>query len=189
MGLFADIHACQACPLHQYMMCPPLTGFSKNLSPDIMMVGEATGLEECFIEKPFQGLTGKLLDKMLSSTSINRDNLYITNVVKCRPTGDGKKNRPPTKTEISICSGWLAKEITIVNPKIVITLGNVPTQLLLKNKKIKVGDLIGQKISFDNRIFVPMYHLSYLIQSGKSKIAEFIKIMERLKNEYSEYSW
>lgn len=171
MGLFADIRACQACPLHKYMICPPLTGFSKNLSPDIMIVGEAPGSEECYIEKPFQGLAGKLLTMMLNSAGVNRDNLYITNVVKCRPTVDnaGKKNRPPTKAEISLCSGWLNKEITIVNPRVIFALGVTATKFFIK-EKFKFTDIIGQSFNIDNRIIIPCFHPSYLLNGNKEQI-------------------
>lgn len=191
MGIWAEIRDCNACHLRKSMICQPIPGFTKIQSPNVMIVGEAPGINECLIEKPFQGMAGKLLDKMLNSAKVNRDNLYITNLTKCRPTVKelGKKNRPPTKTEISICSVWLEKEIIVVNPKIIFSLGSLPSQFLLKDKNIKITEIVGKEHCIDNRIIIPMLHPSYLLQYSKDNIEEFISIMKKVKVKYEFCKW
>lgn len=197
MGLWADIKECKACSLHKSMICQPIPGFTKNHKPDVMIIGEAPGSDECLIEKPFQGLAGKLLDKMLNSAMINRDNLYITNIVKCRPTVNnaGKKNRPPTKEEIKICNGWLEKEITIVKPKLIIALGIVPVKTLLTTLKRDemMEEVCGKVYKFNynegSSDIVPLYHPSSLLQSSKDRLEMCQNILIRLKKEYHVCVW
>ena len=91
-----------------------------------MLIGEAPGEVEDQTGRPFVGPAGQLLTKILESAGIPREEVYITNVVKCRPPG----NRVPTKEEMAACWEWLAAQIALVNPKIIITLGNTPTHWL-----------------------------------------------------------
>ena len=110
-----------------------------------MLVGEAPGADEDLLGEPFVGRCGDLLTKMLTDLGIDRENVYITNTVKCRPV-EGKKNRPPKKEEIQSCKNWLWKEIQEVAPKVIVTFGKVPTSLLLKisKHKLKLGDVVGR---------------------------------------------
>ena len=157
-------------------------------SSELMILGEAPGADEDATGEPFVGRCGDLLTKMLSDCGIERDSTYITNVVKCRPTKNnkGKSNRPPTSQEVDNCKRWLWNELKILKPKVILTLGKVPTGLLLKLKKtFKLADYIEKEISLDymdNTYVVPCYHPSYLMQTGKHKMdisMECIKIAKR----------
>lgn len=198
MGLWADIRVCTKCELHKYMDCQPIPGFTKNPKPDIMLIGEVPGIEECLIEKPLQGLGGKLLDKMLSEAKIDRNNLYCTQIVKCRPTIDnlGKKNRPAKYSEIQQCLPWLYKEIRLIKPKLIITLGLLPLSRLMQGivKNPKMEDVCGKTYNclIDDEEFVPLvpiYHPSSLVQGSANKLKQCQDILNRLKVTYELCKW
>ena len=191
MGIWAEIRSCTNCELHKYMICQPVPGFTKNPTPDVMIIGEAPGSDECLIERPFQGMAGKLLNKMLNDAVVNRDNLYITNLVKCRPTVDNnnKKNRPPSNNEISSCVRLLQKEIDLIKPKVVFTLGALSTKIILKRKTLKITEIVGTEIIIDYLLVLTMLHPSYLLQYGKANIEEFVSIMKRIKDKYEFCQW
>lgn len=198
MGLWADIRVCTKCELHKYMNCQPIPGFTKNPKPDVMLIGEVPGIEECLIEKPFQGLGGKLLDKMLTNAGINRDNLYCTQIVKCRPTIDnlGVKNRPAKSSEIRQCLPWLYKEILLIRPKLIITLGQLSTKELLYRivQNPKIAEVCGKtfKFQYNNVDFadiVPLYHPSSLVHGSKNNLNQCQDILNRLKVQYEFCKW
>ena len=139
----------------------------------LMLVGEAPGADEDLLGEPFVGRCGDLLTKMLTGLGINREDVYITNTVKCRPV-EGKKNRPPKKEEIQSCKAWLWKEMQEISPKVIVTFGKVPTSLLLKisKHKLKLGDVVGkmQHVDYTESVIVPCYHPSYLMQTGRGKM-------------------
>jgi uracil-DNA glycosylase family 4 len=95
-------------------------------SADLMFVGEAPGFHEDQQGKPFVGQAGKLLDKLLAGIGLGRDQVYVANVLKCRPPG----NRDPQPDEIEACEGHLFRQISLIDPKVVATLGNFATKLL-----------------------------------------------------------
>ena len=104
-----------------------------NCNSKIMVIGEAPGAEEDKIGKPFVGEAGKLLDKMFSYIFLNREkNFYLTNIVFWRPPG----NRVPNNQEIEICLPFVKEHIKIINPKLLILLGNIATRSLLQIKKV-----------------------------------------------------
>ena len=159
---------------------------------DIMFVGEALGENEAIQERPFVGVAGQLLTKMLKEVGITREECYITNVVHCRPTTNGgKKNRAPTEEEITACKGWLWKEMQTVKPKIIVTLGKVPTYTLLHSKlkkTFKMGAVAGNVYDVDyiDSHFIPCWHPSYLLQHGKDKIEETKDILKLAKGMVDE---
>ena len=127
----------------------------------LVMVGEAPGEQETIQGKPFVGKAGKNLTEFLNLSGLERKDLYITNTVKIRPTRISPAgrivNRPPTKEEIALFLPWLKKEIALVKPKCVCTLGNVPLKAL-NSQKATIGDLHGRIIS-ENRAKRPLYAL------------------------------
>jgi len=153
----------------------------------LMVLGEAPGSDEDETGEPFIGRCGDLLTKMLEGTGIKRDSIYITNVVKCRPTKDnkGRSNRPPSTEEVSNCKRWLWGEIKALKPKAILTLGKVPTGLLLKLKKsFKLADYIGSSVDLEymeDTCVVPCYHPSYLMQTGKNKMDISIRCIKIAK--------
>lgn len=186
MNLNDKIKSCTRCHLYLDLPCGaiPVHG-DGNQDANVMLLGEALGENEVILGQPFQGMAGKLLDKMLKTAGIKRESLYITNVVKCRPTkNNGRSNRPPTKEEIQKCKPWLWAEIKKVNPKVIITLGKIPTTTLLAGqagfkKSSSLASILGQPFSVDyhSAKIVPCYHPSYLMQHGRDKINDCIKII------------
>ncbi len=132
----------------------------------VMLVGEAPGEKESIEGRPFGGKAGQNLNAFLELSGLSREEMYVTNVVKFRPTkvsATGRaSNRPPTKEEIRLFLPFLLKEIDSVAPEWVVTLGNVPLQALLSSRDT-VGQLHGQAISWRERTLYPMYHPASLI--------------------------
>jgi len=174
------------CPLHKDMpdTCPvPGVG---PIDAKIMLVGEALGEDESLLEKPFVGRCGKFLDEMLKKAGLVRSELYITNVVKCRPTkNNGKSNRPPSKSEINICKGWLWRELQLVKPEIVVTLGRVPTGTLLSGQLknlFTLGKIIGVPhiVDYMDATIIPLFHPSYLVIHGRKHIEQCVEVLKGL---------
>jgi len=153
-----------------------------KINSDIMLIGEAPGGEEEKQGKPFVGSAGKNLNKFLEIIELDRENIYITNVVKIRPFKLSPKtnrpvNRPPNKEEIDFFKEYLYNEIEVVNPKIIVTLGNVALKTVLKNNKALIGDFHG-KICNGN-IF-PLYHPASIIYNQKLK-ETYLSDLKKLK--------
>lgn len=132
------------------------------------MIGEAPGKNEEETGKPFVGAAGKNLNEFLQILNLNRDDIYITNVVKIRPSKlnetTGKvANRPPNKREIEVSVDTLFKQIDIIKPRIVVTLGNVPLRALLKNDAVKIGDYHGKIVELEKFKLFPLYHPASII--------------------------
>ena len=128
----------------------------------LMLIGEAPGEQESVQGRPFVGKAGKNLDEFLEISGLDRRSLYITNTVKFRPTklsAAGRiVNRPPSQEEIKLNAPWLMREIGLVNPRIIVTLGNVPLKALL-GKEQSIGVCHGQWIEWKDEIRIyPLYH-------------------------------
>lgn len=145
-----EVSVCTRCKLH----------FSrKNAVPgegpanaEIMFIGEGPGFHENEQGRPFVGAAGKLLDELLSKIGMNRSQVFITNIVKCRPPG----NRDPEPEEIETCDPYLDRQIQAINPKVIVTLGRYSMARFLPNVKISV--IHGQAMKVKGRLIVPMYH-------------------------------
>jgi len=166
----------------------PVFGEGDPASP-LMMVGEAPGAEETRLRRPFVGKAGKNLDEFLQVVNLKREDLYITNVVKFRPTKTHERtgslsNRPPTKEEILICMRFLWREIETVQPSVIVTLGNTPLQALLEDPKATIGTLHGQEIPGQHGdaryILFPLYHPASLIYN-RSLAPVYRQDLEKLR--------
>ena len=139
---------------------PLVLGEGKEDAPVLMLVGEAPGETEVLKRRPFVGKAGKNLDEFLTLARLNREDIFVTNTVKTRPTEKGPtgrtRNRAPNKEELSLFVPWLMKEIQAVRPKALVTLGNVPLKALTDGK-FTVGDCHGQWL--DSRAGVPLFAL------------------------------
>lgn len=180
-----QIKTCHNCSLCEGMPFNPVTSIG-NVNSQIMIVGEAPGYDESITEEPFVGQCGRMLDKMLKEADINRSDCYICNTVNCRPT-EGNKNRPPNRMEISACKTWLFKQIDLVKPRVIFTLGKIPTYTILGLKaSITLNDYVGNEYQsehkYDNAIIIPNYHPSYLMQYGKKKVDAAIEIFKKGKS-------
>lgn len=152
------IRNCQRCPLSKTRHnAVPGEG---NYNSLVMFVGEAPGGDEDIQGLPFIGKAGQLLTRILQSVQIKRKNVFITNIVKCRPP----ENRNPLKSEVEICLPYLESQIALINPKIIVTLGSVPTKFLL-NSEESISRLRGQWFFWTGGIKIfPMFHPSYLLR-------------------------
>ena len=132
----------------------------------VMLVGEAPGEQETLMGRPFVGKAGKNLDEFLELAGLERSQLYVTNAVKFRPTkrsAAGRTvNRPPTREEVSLFLPWLRREIELVAPEVIVTLGNVPLRALTGPKAV-IGDVHGAFQNADGLRLYPMYHPASLI--------------------------
>jgi uracil-DNA glycosylase len=120
---------------------------------EIMLVGEAPGFYEDRQGKPFVGAAGRLLDQLLTEVGIQRRDVYIANIIKCRPPN----NRNPRAEEIDNCKPYLLTQIDMIRPKVVCTLGNFSTQALL-GKKVGITKVRGQAFAMGNYTLIPMLH-------------------------------
>lgn len=122
-------------------------GCGKTDAPVLMLIGEAPGEQEVLQKRPFVGKAGRNLDELLAPLHLSREDIYITNAVKIRPTAVGRtgrvRNRAPGREEIALFQPWLEKEIALVQPKLLVTLGNVPLKALLDGGKT-VGECHGE---------------------------------------------
>ncbi len=151
---------------------------SGNAGSLLMFVGEGPGADEDRLGLPFVGKAGKLLDRMIDVIGLDREDVYVTNVVKCRPPN----NRNPTPDEIAHCIGILDRQIELVNPKLVVTLGNVPTQALLPGSP-GITKSRGSLKKYRDWKILPTFHPSYLLRNPKAmheawqdfqKISEYV---------------
>ncbi|MGQ9700374.1 MAG: uracil-DNA glycosylase [Candidatus Bipolaricaulaceae bacterium] len=153
------VHACTRCALG--LTRTHLVFGEGRVPADLMFIGEAPGEVEDQSGRPFVGPAGQLLTAILQSAGISREEVYITNVVKCRPPG----NRVPTKEEMAACWEWLSAQIGLVRPKIIVTLGNTPTHWLLGHND-GINEMRGRFYPWKGGIEVfPMFHPSYLLRN------------------------
>ena len=132
---------------------------------DVLFIGEGPGREEDEQGRPFVGRAGQKLDDILNSVEINRETVYITNMVKCRPP----ENRSPTQGEISTCFPYLEAQIAAINPSLIITLGNSATKYLLDTDR-GITSTRGQLYDWRGQIQIfPMYHPSYLLRNPSTE--------------------
>ena len=143
-----------------------------NVGARVMLIGEAPGEQETLQRRPFVGKAGKNLDEFLALAGLDRSELYVSNTVKFRPTkisAAGRVvNRPPTREEISLFLPWLKREMELVAPQVVVTLGNVPLKALLGGR-ITIGDVHGSFQQADGMRIYPMYHPASMIYNPSLK--------------------
>lgn len=141
---------CTRCKLHHSRKnAVPGVG---NPHSDILFIGEGPGFHENEQGLPFVGAAGKFLDELLGEAGLERDRVFITNVVKCRPPG----NRDPQTEELEACKTYLDRQIGVINPHVIVTLGRVSMGLFINNGKI--SQIHGQKFWSHGRLVIPMYH-------------------------------
>ena len=131
----------------------------------LMFVGEGPGATEDETGRPFVGRAGQLLTKMIENVlEMKRNQVYIANIVKCRPPN----NRVPTPEEVASCIPYLFKQIEIINPKIIVALGTTSYQHLT-NDKTPISKVRGKKLQFQGRILIPTFHPSFLLRNPSKK--------------------
>ncbi|NCO84250.1 MAG: uracil-DNA glycosylase [Nitrospirae bacterium CG_4_10_14_3_um_filter_44_29] len=150
-----------------------------SVDAEIMFIGEGPGEDEDLQGRPFVGRAGQLLTKLIEKMGFKREDVYIGNIVKCRPPF----NRVPEEDEISACSPFIRKQAGIISPKVIVSLGRISTQTLI-GTKIPIGKLRGKFYQFENIPLMPTFHPSYLLRNPKDKWLvweDAQKVLERLK--------
>ena len=131
-----------------------------------MFVGEGPGEEEDEQGRPFVGKAGMLFTKIFNSVNLERDDVYITNVVKCRPP----KNRNPESDEISACNRYLETQIALINPKVIVAVGAVVLKALLKDENAKISSMRGKEIEWEGGIkLIPIFHPNFLLRNNATE--------------------
>jgi DNA polymerase len=158
----ADIGDCTRCRLHKGRN--KLVFGVGNVNADIMFVGEGPGADEDAQGEPFVGRAGQLLNNMISAMGIRREDVYIANVVKCRPPG----NRTPEKDECDTCSPFLMRQIEVIKPKVIVALGAVAAKNLL-GVNDSMANLRGRWYDFKGTRLAVTYHPAYLLRDPRQK--------------------
>jgi DNA polymerase len=174
-AIATTVAACTRCPLHRTATNPvPGEG---NPEADLVVVGEAPGAEEDATGRPFVGASGQLLTKILAAISLGRDDVFICNVVKHRPPG----NRNPAPDEVEACSPYLVRQLELLRPKVILTLGNFAAQTLLATK-LGITKLRGQVHLYYGIPLVPTYHPAALLrnEAWKRPTWEDVKLARRI---------
>jgi len=154
-----DIGECTRCKLHTQGRTQVVFGVG-NPSADLMFVGEAPGADEDVQGIPFVGRAGQLLTKMIEAMGFTRDEVYIANVLKCRPPG----NRNPEPDEIAMCQPFLFRQLASIEPKVVIALGAFAAKTLLQTQD-PISHLRGRVFDFRGAKLIPTFHPSFLLRS------------------------
>ena len=157
------VPACTACGLHKTRTQTVLGVGDENA--DWMLIGEAPGAEEDRLGEPFVGQAGKLLDNMLAAIDLKRgENVYIANVLKCRPPG----NRNPEPDEVSKCTPFLKQQISLIQPKLIIAMGRFAAQTLLSSDAT-IASLRGKVYRYEGVPLIVTYHPAYLLRNLPDK--------------------
>ena len=185
--LYKDIQVCQACILSQgRTKAVPGSGPE---DAQIMFIGEAPGFHEDRQGEPFVGAAGKYLEELLEQIDIRREDVYITNVVKCRPPG----NRDPQPDEVATCKAYLDKQIDLLRPRLVVTLGRFSMQRYFPGASI--SRIHGQPKRVGSVIYYPMFHPAAalhqprwrsLVEEDILKIPDLLAKIDRVEEEEPE---
>jgi uracil-DNA glycosylase len=176
----ADIGECTRCPLHAQGRRQIVFGVG-NPTADLMFVGEAPGADEDIQGEPFVGRAGQLLTKIIESIGLSRTDVYIANVIKCRPPG----NRNPEPVEVATCKPFLFEQIDTIRPKVIVALGTFAAQALLETDT-PISRLRGRVQPFRGGIkLVPTFHPAFLLRSPDRKrdVWEDMKLVRGLLSE------
>ncbi|MFH1014954.1 MAG: uracil-DNA glycosylase [Nitrospirota bacterium] len=150
-----------------------------SVDAKIIFIGEGPGEDEDIQGRPFVGKAGQLLTKLIEKMGFKREDVYIGNIVKCRPPF----NRDPEEDEINACSPFIKKQAEIISPKVIVSLGRISTQTLI-GLKIPIGKLRGKFYHFENIPLMPTFHPSYLLRNPKDKWLvweDAQKVLEKIK--------
>lgn len=155
-----------------------------NAYAKIMFIGEGPGREEDIQGRPFVGDAGMLLTKLIEKMSIGdvslkRSDVYIANIIKCRPPG----NRDPEEDEVASCRGFVERQIEIIQPRVIVTLGRIALQTLLRRQDLKISAVRGNFFEYKGIPVIPTFHPAYLLRNPKDKWltwSDAQKVMELL---------
>jgi len=175
-ALRLDIGDCTRCKLHTMGRTQVVFGVG-NPNADLMFVGEAPGADEDIQGIPFIGRAGQLLTKIIEAMGMTRDDVYIANVIKCRPP----QNRNPEPDEVETCEPFLFRQIDIIQPKVIVALGKFGAQTLLRTLD-PISRLRGRVFEYRGSKLIPTFHPAYLLRnpSSKREVWEDMKLVRKL---------
>jgi uracil-DNA glycosylase family 4 len=162
-GIRSEIGDCTRCKLHGLGRRQIVFGVG-NPDADLMFVGEAPGGDEDIQGIPFVGRAGQLLTKIIEAIGLARDQVYIANVIKCRPPG----NRNPEPDEVETCEPFLFQQIDVVRPKVIVALGTFAAKTLLRTQD-PISRLRGRVYDFRGAKLIPTFHPAFLLRSPERK--------------------
>jgi DNA polymerase len=154
---------CSRCKLHTLGRKQVVFGVG-NPNADLMFVGEGPGADEDIQGEPFVGRAGQLLTKIIEAIDLKREDVYIANVIKCRPPN----NRNPEPDEVEQCEPFLFRQIDIIKPKVIVALGKFAAQCLLRTDA-PITRIRGREFTYRDAVLIPTYHPAYLLRNPSAK--------------------
>ncbi len=177
-----EVLNCKKCSLYKTRIYPVIG--EGNHQAKMIFIGESPGAQENKTGRPFCGAAGKILDEVLESIGIKRKEVYICNILKCKPP----RNRNPQKEEIEACVSYLERQIEIIKPKIICTLGNYSTAYImekygLKDKIQGISKIRGKVFEIENLKIIPLYHPAVATYNPNMKeiLKKDFKILEKFR--------
>ena len=190
-ALRGPVLACTLCP-HLVKSRTQVVFGVGNPEAELMFIGEAPGADEDLVGEPFVGRAGQLLTKMIEAMNFKRSDVYIGNVLKCRPdTPPGEAgNRKPTRPEMEVCKPYLLRQIEIIQPKVLVALGATAVEGLLNIEKAGITRMRGTWKEFHGIPMMPTFHPSFLLRPSHEQMAnkrlvweDMLAVLERLGHE------
>jgi uracil-DNA glycosylase family 4 len=184
-----EVGSCKKCGLWKTRKNPVSGEGSPN--PKVMFIGEAPGFNEDQQGEPFVGKAGEVLNELLGLIGLKREDVYITNILKCRPPG----NRDPEPSEIKACTPYLDRQIALIKPKITVTLGNFATSYILEKFGLKpetIGKIHGKVFGISNLILstkiIPMYHTAAVLRNPglRETLVEDFRVLKDIMQKAAE---
>lgn len=167
-----EASTCTRCKLAEMGRTQVVFGVGSPVA-DLMFIGEAPGFHEDKQGEPFVGAAGQLLNKLLEGIGLAREDVYIANVLKSRPPG----NRDPEPDEIEACTPWLVEQISLIQPRLIVTLGNFATKYVLQTTQ-GITRTRGQVYSWHGRAVIPTFHPAAVLHGGGEKSRQFQDMVE-----------
>jgi DNA polymerase len=177
-GVREELGDCRRCKLHSTRT--QIVFGSGNPQAKLVFVGEGPGRDEDLQGQPFVGLAGQLLTKIIQAIQLSRQEVYIANIIKCRPPG----NRNPEPDEIAACEPFLIKQLEAIRPKLICALGTFAAQTLLKTEE-KISLLRGKFHRYQGIPLMPTYHPAFLLRNPNHK-RDVWEDMKKIKKEYEQ---
>jgi uracil-DNA glycosylase family 4 len=176
VAIRADIGDCTRCKLHTLGRSQVVFGVG-NPDADLMFVGEAPGADEDIKGEPFVGRAGQLLTKIIEAIELKREDVYIANVIKCRPP----QNRNPEPDEVATCEPFLFRQIDAIKPRVIVALGKFAAQTVLKTEE-PISRLRGRVFDYRGAKLITTFHPAYLLRnpSSKREVWEDMKLAKSL---------
>ncbi|MBI5848359.1 MAG: uracil-DNA glycosylase [Nitrospirae bacterium] len=176
-GLREQIGDCQRCKLSKQRK--NIVFGAGNPGAKLMFIGEAPGKEEDLQGLPFVGDAGLLLTRLIEKMGMKRNEVYIANIIKCRPP----MNRDPEDDEVAACRGFIEKQISVIRPAVIMTLGRIALQSLMNAPKLKITAARGHFLDYEGIAVMPTFHPAYLLRNPQDKMltwSDAQKVLARL---------